>query len=273
MSKDGMVKATAVYTRALTERARQIHHTSPVATAALGRALAGVSMMGNALKGSGESVTLQIKGDGPLGTILAVSDAEGNVRGYVQDASVELPLRADGKLDVGSAVGHGGTLTVIKDLGLKEPYVGTVDLLGGEIAEDPAAYFVESEQIPSACGHLIQLLPGAGEDTIAKVEGGIYAAPSVTNQLRDDPDPANLLRTVLSDFDLEILETTPIEYRCYCSRERTERALLSLGSKELEDILREQGRADLTCQFCDRIHSFSGEELRRMIDELKKIGK
>ena len=152
MSKDGMVKATAVYTRALTERARQIHHTSPVATAALGRALAGVSMMGNALKGSGESVTLQIKGDGPLGTILAVSDAEGNVRGYVQDASVELPLRADGKLDVGSAVGHSGTLTVIKDLGLKEPYVGTVDLLGGEIAEDLAAYFVESEQIPSACG-------------------------------------------------------------------------------------------------------------------------
>ena len=125
----------------------------------------------------------------------------------------------------------------------------------------------------AAGGYLIQLLPGAGEDTIAKVEGGIYAAPSVTNQLRDDPDPANLLRTVLSDFDLEILETTPIEYRCYCSRERTERALLSLGSKELEDILREQGRADLTCQFCDRIHSFSGEELRRMIDELKKIGK
>ena len=261
MSKDGMVKATAVYTRALTERARQIHHTSPVATAALGRALAGVSMMGNALKGSGESVTLQIKGDGPLGTILAVSDAEGNVRGYVQDASVELPLRADGKLDVGSAVGHGGTLTVIKDLGLKEPYVGTVDLLGGEIAEDLAAYFVESEQIPSACGLGV----------LVDRDRSVLAAGGYLIQLL--PDPANLLRTVLSDFDLEILETTPIEYRCYCSRERTERALLSLGSKELEDILREQGRADLTCQFCDRIHSFSGEELRRMIDELKKIGK
>ena len=281
MSKDGMVKATAVYTRALTERARQIHHTSPVATAALGRALAGVSMMGNALKGSGESVTLQIKGDGPLGTILAVSDAEGNVRGYVQDASVELPLRADGKLDVGSAVGHGGTLTVIKDLGLKEPYVGTVDLLGGEIAEDLAAYFVESDQIPSACGlgvltaggYLIQLLPGAGEDTIAKVEGGIYAAPSVTNQLRDDPDPANLLCTVLSDFDLEILETTPIEYRCYCSRERTERALLSLGSKELEKIVDEQGSAELTCQFCDRVQNFTKEDLTAMIADLKKQGK
>ena len=289
MSKDGSVKAAAVSTRALTERARNIHHTTPVATAALGRALAGVSMMGNALKGQGESVTLQIKGGGPLGTILAVSDAEGNVRGYVGDASVDLPLREDGKLDVGGAVGRSGTLTVIKDLGLKEPYVGTVDLLGGEIAEDIAAYFVESEQIPSACGlgvlvdrdrsvlaaggYLIQLLPGASEDTIAKVEGGIYAAPSVTNILKDDPDPAHLLQTVLSDFDLEILETAPIEYRCYCSRERTERALLSLGSAELEDMLREQGGAELTCQFCDKVHVFSGDELRNMITELRAKGK
>ena len=289
ISKDGSVKAAAVNTRALTERARSIHHTTPVATAALGRALAGVSMMGNALKGEGESVTLQIKGNGPLGTVLAVSDAEGNVRGYVGDASVDLPLRADGKLDVGGAVGHEGTLTVIKDLGLKQPYVGTIDLLGGEIAEDIAAYFVESEQIPSACalgvlvdrdrsvlaagGYLIQLLPGASEDTIAKVEGGIYAAPSVTSILRDDPDPAHMLQTVMSDFDLEILETTPIEYRCYCSRERTERALLSLGSAELEDILREQGGAELTCQFCDRVHVFSGDELRAMIAELKARGK
>ena len=289
ISKDGSVKAAAVSTRALTERARNIHHTTPVATAALGRALAGVSMMGNALKGQGESVTLQIKGGGPLGTVLAISDAEGNVRGYVGDASVDLPLRSDGKLDVGGAVGHTGTLTVIKDLGLKEPYVGTIDLLGGEIAEDVAAYFVESEQIPSACGlgvlvdrdrsvlaaggYLIQLLPGASEDTIAKVEGGIYAAPSVTNILKDDPDPAHLLQTVLSDFDLEILETAPIEYRCYCSRERTERALLSLGSAELEDMLREQGGAELTCQFCDKVHVFSGDELRNMITELRAKGK
>lgn len=289
ISKDGSVKAAAVSTRALTERARNIHHTTPVATAALGRALAGVSMMGNALKGEGESLTLQIKGGGPLGTILAVSDAEGNVRGYVGDASVDLPLRADGKLDVGGAVGHEGTLTVIKDLGMKQPYVGTVDLLGGEVAEDIAAYFVESEQIPSACGlgvlvdrdrsvlaaggYLIQLLPGASEDTIAKVEGGIYAAPSVTSFLRDDPDPAHLLQTVMSDFELDILETSPIEYRCYCSRERTERALLSLGSAELEDILREQGSAELTCQFCDRVQLFSGDELRAMIAELKARGK
>ncbi len=289
MSRDGFVKAAAVYTRGLTERARSIHHTTPVATAALGRALAGAAMMGNALKGQGESLTLQIKGGGPLGTVLAVSDAEGNVRGYVGDASVDLPLRADGKLDVGGAVGRTGTLTVIKDLGLKEPDVGTVDLLGGEIAEDLAAYFAESEQVPSAFGlgvlvdrdrsvltaggYLIQLLPGAGEDTIAKVEGGIYAAPSVTSLLSEDPDPARLLRTVLSDFELEILETSPVEYRCYCTRERTERALLSLGSAELEDMLREQGGAELTCQFCDRVHAFSGDELRKMIADLKAKGK
>ena len=246
-------------------------------------------MMGNALKGEGESLTLQIKGDGPLGTVLVVSDAEGNVRGYVGDGSVDLPPRADGKLDVGGAVGHNGTLTVIKDLGLKQPYVGTVDLLGGEIAEDVAAYFVESEQIPTVCalgvlvdrdrsvraagGYLIQLLPGASEDTIAKVEGGVYAAPSVTSFLRDDPDGARLLKTVLSDFDVEILETAPVEYRCRCSRERMERALLSLGSAELEAMLREQGGAELRCQFCDKVHRFTGGELRAMVERLRARGK
>ena len=289
ISKDGAVKATAVYTRNLTERARAIHHTTPVATAALGRALAGCSMMGNALKGAGASVTLSIKGGGPLGTVLAVSDAEGNVRGYVQNPYVDLDLRSDGKLDVGTAVGREGTLTVIKDLNMKEPYVGTIDLLGGEIAEDIAAYFVESEQIPTACGlgvlidrdrsvltsggYLIQLLPGADEDTIVKVEGGIYAAPSVTAILKENPDPEAMLRTVLSDFELDILELSPIEYRCTCSRERTERALLSLGSRELTDILNEQGKAELTCQFCDRVHAFSGEELSVLIEEAKKAGK
>ncbi|MBR7146851.1 MAG: Hsp33 family molecular chaperone HslO [Oscillospiraceae bacterium] len=289
ISKDGAVKATAVYTRNLTERARAIHHTTPVATAALGRALAGCSMMGNALKGAGASVTLSIKGGGPLGTVLAVSDAEGNVRGYVQNPYVDLDLRSDGKLDVGTAVGREGTLTVIKDLNMKEPYVGTIDLLGGEIAEDIAAYFVESEQIPTACGlgvlidrdrsvlasggYLIQLLPGADEDTIVKVEGGIYAAPSVTAILKENPDPEAMLRTVLSDFELDILEVSPIEYRCTCSRERTERALLSLGSRELTDILNEQGKAELTCQFCDRVHAFSGEELSVLIEEAKKAGK
>ena len=286
ISSDGFVKAAAVCSRDLTERARQIHQTLPVGTAALGRALSAASMMGNALKGQGASLTLQIKGGGPLGTVLAVSDPEGNVRGYVTNPGVDIPLRADGKLDVGGAVGNEGTLTVIKDLQMKEPYVGTIDLLGGEIAEDVAAYFVESEQIPTACGlgvlvdrdqsvraaggYLIQLLPGADEDTIVKVEGGIMAAGSVSAILDKDPDPENLLRTVMSDFDLRILESSEISYKCYCSRERVERALISLGREELEGILREQGSCQLTCQFCDAVYDFSSEELQELIDGLQK---
>ena len=286
ISSDGMVKAAAVCSRDLTERARQIHQTLPVGTAALGRTLAAASMMGNALKGQGSSVTLQFKGGGPLGTVLAVADPEGNVRGYVTNPGVDLPLRTDGKLDVGAAVGSEGTLTVIKDLQMKEPYVGTIDLLGGEIAEDVAAYFVESEQIPTACGlgvlvdrdqsvraaggYLIQLLPGADEDTIIKVEGGIMAAGSVSAILDKDPDPENLLRTVMSDFDIRILESSEVSYKCYCSRERVERALISLGVEELEGILREQGSCQLTCQFCDEVYDFSGEELQALIDGLKQ---
>lgn len=284
ISGDGMVQAAAIYSRNLTERARQIHKTLPVATAALGRALAGASMMGNALKGQGASLTLQIKGGGPLGTVLAVSDSEGNVRGYVTNPQVELPLRADGKLDVGGAVGHEGTLTVIKDLHMKEPYVGTIDLLGGEVAEDIAGYFVESEQIPTACGlgvlvdrdqsvksaggYLIQLMPGATEDTIVKVEGGIMAAGPVSALLEQDPDPEHLLRAVMSDFDLKILETQPVSYKCYCSRERVERALISLGRKELEEMIREQGGCQLSCQFCDTVYDFSKEDLERLLASL-----
>ena len=290
LSENGGVVFCGVDSTEIVRTAEKLHTTSATCSAALGRLLTGVSLMGAMLKDDGDSITLRVSGGGPAGVVIACTDAHGNVKGCIDHPLVELPAKENGHLDVGGAVGKDGVLTVIRDNKLqKEPTVGQVPLVSGEIAEDIAGYFVESEQIPSACGlgvlvdrdcsvlaaggYLIQLLPGAGEDTIAKVEGGIYAAPSVTNQLRDDPDPANLLCTVLSDFDLEILETTPIEYRCYCSRERTERALLSLGSKELEDILREQGKADLTCQFCDRIHSFSGEELRRMIDELKKIGK
>ena len=286
ISSDGRVKAVAVSTRDLTERARQIHKTLPVATAALGRALAAASMMGNALKEDGASVTLQIKGGGPLGTLLAVSDNQGNVRVTVGDPQVDLPLRPDGKLDVGAAVGQDGTLTVIRDLNMKEPYVGSVGLLGGEIAEDLAAYFVESEQIPTACGlgvlvdrdqsvlaaggYLIQLLPGAGEDTIAKVEGSLMAAGAVTGLLRDDPDPEAMLRRALSDFDLEILEKSPIEYRCYCSRERMERALISLGAEELQSMIDEQGSADLTCRFCDNVQHFSREDLEAMVRDILK---
>lgn len=285
ITKDGLVQAVAVSTRDLTEKARNIHTTLPVATAALGRALAAASMMGNALKEPDGSVTLQIKGGGPLGTVLAVADAQGNVRGYVQQPHVDLPLRSDGKLDVGGAVGCDGTLTVIKDLCMKEPYIGSVALLGGEIAEDLAAYFVESEQIPTACalgvlvdrdqsvkaagGYIIQLLPGAGEDVIAKVEDGVMAAGAVTGLLARSGDSEAMLRTVLSGFQVEILETSPIEYRCYCSRERVERALISLGARELESILAEQGGCELTCQFCDAVHRFSAEELRALIDTIQ----
>ena len=286
ISSDGLVQAVAVSTREITERARNIHTTLPVATAALGRALAAASMMGNALKGEGASLTLQIKGGGPLGTVLAVSDSEGNVRGYVQDPFVDIPLRPDGKLDVGGAVGCDGNLTVIKDIGMKEPYVGSVQLLGGEIAEDLAAYFVESEQIPTACalgvlvdrdqsvkvagGYIIQLLPGANEDTIVKVEGGVMAAGAVTGLLERNDDPEAMLREVLSDFEIEILETSPIEYRCYCSRDRVERALISLGKEELKGILAEQGGCELTCQFCDEVHRFNAEELCALIDSIDK---
>ena len=286
ITKDGFVKAVAVSTRDLTERARQIHHTLPVATAALGRTLAAASMMGNALKGDGASVTLQFKGGGPLGKLLAVSDNQGNVRGTVDDPTVDIPLRPDGKLDVGTAVGCDGTLTVIRDLNRKEPYVGRVGLLGGEIAEDLAAYFVESEQIPTACGlgvlvdrdqsvltaggYLIQLLPGAGEDVIAKVEGGIMAAGSVTKLLAEDDDPESLLRRVMSDFELEVLEKSPIEYRCYCSRDRMERALISLGPDELQRILDEQGSAELACQFCDNVQTFTRTDLEGLLSNMKK---
>ena len=285
ISSDGLVQAAAICSRDLTERARQIHKTLPVATAALGRTLAGTAMMGNALKGQGASLTLQIKGGGPLGTILAVADTDGNVRGYVTNPRVDLPLRADGKLDVGAAVGAGGTMTVIKDLNMREPYVGTVDLLGGEIAEDIAGYFVESEQIPTACGlgvlidrdqsvraaggYLIQLMPGYTEDTVVMVEGGIMAAGNVSAILDKDPDPEHMLRQVMSDFDLKILESSEVEYRCYCSRERVERALLSLGADELASIVREQGGCQMSCQFCDTVYDFSAEELNAMIEGLR----
>lgn len=286
ITKDGMVKAVAVSTRELTERARQIHRTLPTATAALGRTLAAASMMGNALKGDGASLTLRVQGGGPLGILLAVSDNQGNVRGTVDNPAVDVPLRSDGKLDVGAAVGSQGTLTVIRDLHMKDPYVGSVGLLGGEIAEDLAAYFVESEQIPTACGlgvlvdrdqsvlaaggYLIQLLPGAGEDIVAKVEGGVMAAGSVTGLLSGGAGPEEMLRQVLSDFELEILECASIEYRCDCSRDRMERALISLGPEELRAIIDEQGGAELTCRFCDNVQTFTKAELETLLEGMRK---
>ena len=276
ISKDGFVNAVAVYTRGLTERARQIHHTSPVATAALGRALAACSMMGNALKDNGASVTMQIKGDGPLGTILTVSDSEGNVRGYVQNPAVDLALREDGKLDVGTAVGHSGTLTVIKDLNMREPYVGTVDLLGGEIAEDVAAYYVESEQVPSACalgvlvdtdksikaagGFIVQLMPGAPEEYIDRLEENIFMMDQVTTVLDEDGAEA-LFGQVLKGFEHHVVSTEPIEYRCYCSRERVEAALASIGSDALAELAQDGKDISVGCQFCGTEYTFSPAEL------------
>lgn len=284
MTKDGLVNAVAISSTGIVERARQMHKMLPTATAALGRLLSAASMMGNMQKTEDGSITLQIKGGGPLGTLLAVSDAEGNVRGYVDHPQISLLEKCRGKLDVGAAVGADGMLTVIRDLRMKEPYVGSVALVSGEIAEDITQYFVQSEQIPTACalgvlidtdqsvraagGYLIQLMPGAGEETIARVEGGVMAAGNVSAMLERDPDPEHMLRTVLSDFEVKILESDPVEYRCACSRERVERALISLGKGELESMLREQGGCELTCQFCDSVYRFTAQDLEHILAQL-----
>ena len=282
IAKDAPVKASAITGRAMVERARQIHKTFPVATAALGRSLMAGAMLGDQLKGEGASVTLRFKGDGPLGSITVVSDNEGNPRGYVQNPAVILTSRDDGHLDVGGAVGKNGTLTVIKDLDMREPYVGTVPLSSGEIAEDVTAYFAVSEQVPTACalgvlvdtdqsvlragGYLIQLLPGASDEVIDRVEQGVQALGEVTKALREDGmDAEGLLRRALSGFDLETLERHEIEYKCYCSRERVAQALVSMGRGEMESLIAEQGGAELTCQFCDAVYRFGKEELEELL--------
>ena len=281
IAKDAPIKAMAITGTALVERARQIHDTWPVATAALGRLLMAASMMGDMLKEEKGSVTLRVRGGGPLGTVTAVSDSEGNVRGYVQNPAVDVPRKAHAKLDVGAAVGGDGDLTVIKDLGMKEPYVGSVQLVGGEIAEDIAAYFVESEQIPTACalgvliapdqsvqvagGYLIQLLPGADDAVITAIEQGIAKVGAVTAALDQGISALELLRQVLSGFELEVLESSPVEYRCCCTRDRVSRALISMGRKELENMIEEQHGAELTCQFCDRVYQYSEENLRQLL--------
>ena len=286
LAKDAPVQASAITARTLVERARQIHKTLPVATAALGRSLMAASLLGNQLKVEEGSLTLRIKGGGPLGSITVVSDSQGNVRGYVQNPHVELPLKAPGKLDVGTAVGVDGTLTVIKDLNLKDPYVGSIPLISGEIAEDVTAYLAESEQIPSACalgvlvdtdqsvlcagGYLIQLLPGAGEDVAARLEQGIAKAGAVSQSLRDGLSGLELLRHVLEGFELEVLSQQPVEYRCYCSRERVERALISLGREELEEMIAQQDGAEISCQFCDTVYRFTGEELRALLEGMQR---
>lgn len=285
MTRDGAVKATAITGKELTERARQIHKTLPVATAALGRTLMACSMMGNMLKGEDDSLTLRINGGGPLGTITAVSDSTGNVRGYVQNGHVDLPLKGPAKLDVGSAVGQDGYLTVIRDMGLKEPYVGSVALVSGEIAEDLTAYFAESEQIPTACalgvlvdrdqsvlcagGYIIQLLPGADSGLIDRLEKAVSQLGPVTEVLRDGSDAKALLERLLGGMELELLERIPVRYQCYCSKERVARAIISMGEAEIRDMIATQGQADITCQFCDAVYHFSREELEELLKTIK----
>ena len=283
IAKDASVKAMAISARDTVERARAIHDCWPVASAALGRLLMAASMMGAVMKAEDGAVTLRIKADGPLESLTAVSDSHGNVRGYVQNPAVDVPRKAKGKLDVGAAVGTDGELTVIRDLGLKEPDIGSVRLVGGEIAEDVAAYFVESEQVPTACalgvliatdqtvqaagGYLIQLLPGADDAVVSAVERGVAKLGAVSARLDAGMDPLGLLREVLGEFELEVLETAPIEYRCYCTQERVSRALISMGRDELTSLIEEQGGAELTCQFCDKVYRFSAVELKALRDE------
>lgn len=284
MSKDGYVKAVAVVSTGTVERARNIHHTTATATAALGRVLSAASMIGNMQKIEEGSVTLQFKGGGPLGTVLAVSDAEGNVRGYVQNPVIDLLEKYPGKLDVGAAVGRDGMLTVIRDLHMKEPYIGSVELVTGEIGDDIAAYFAHSEQTPTACGlgvlvnpdqsvkcaggYLVQLLPGAPEDVISRVEIGIMNAGAVTKMLEDGLDGAGILRAVLENFEVELFEPEEIGYRCYCSRERVTGALISLGRKELGDMIREGKDVHMSCQFCDTDYVFTPAQLQEILENL-----
>ena len=237
------------------------------------------------LKGDNDSVTLRINGGGPAGTVMAVSDSSGNARGYVQNPVVEIPLNSKGKLDVSGAVGTDGSLTVIKDLNLKEPYVGQIPLVSGEIAEDITSYYAISEQIPSVCalgvlvnpdlsikaagGFIIQLLPTALDDTIDAVERCIKDIPPVTTMLSDGMTPEEICRKVLSEFDLDVLDTSNPKYKCNCSRERVEAALISTGKESLEELSHEE-MTEVNCQFCDRKYRFSGAEIKKLMESAKK---
>ena len=286
MSMDGFVKVVAIRSTEIVRRGAEIHKTAPNATAAFGRALTAASMMGNMQKVENGSMTLQIKGDGPIGTIVCVSDPVGNVRGYVYEPNVPFVEKYPGKLDVGATVGNDGMLTVIRDLQMKEPYVGSIPLVSGEIGDDITAYFVQSEQIPTACalgvlvdrdcsvrvagGYLLQLLPGAPDETIDVVEAGIKRAGAVTAMLDKGMTPEDILGQVCGDLGVVFMETTPVEYKCYCSRERVTAALISLGKKELEEIAEEGKPFPVECQFCDEQYVFTPEDIRELLKQLEE---
>jgi len=286
MSMDGFVKAVAIRSTELVRRGAGIQKTAPNATAAFGRALTAASMMGNMQKVDNGSMTLQIKGDGPIGSIVCVSDPTGNVRGYVYEPNVPFVEKYPGKLDVGATVGKAGTLTVIRDLQMKEPYVGSIPLVSGEIGDDVTAYFAQSEQTPTACalgvlvdrdcsvkvagGYILQLLPGAPDETIDKLEAGIKRAGSVTAMLDAGMTPEDMLGQVCGDLGILFMETTPVEYKCYCTRDRVEAALISLGKKELTQIA-EEGRAfPVECQFCDEKYIFTPEDIKDLLTGLEE---
>ena len=284
MSMDGFVKVVAIRSTQIVREAARIHKTTPNATAAFGRALTAASMMGNMQKTENGSMSMQIKGGGPIGTIVCVSDSVGNVRGYVYEPNLPLIEKYPGKLDVGAVVGTDGTLTVIRDLQMKEPYVGSVPLVSGEIGDDVTAYFAQSEQTPTACalgvlvdrdqsvkvagGYLLQLLPGAPDEVIDKLEAGIRRAGAVTAMLDAGLTPEEILGQVCGDLGVVFMETTEVSYKCYCSRERVTSALISLGTKELTQI-REEGKTfPVECQFCDTVYSFTPADIDDILQNI-----
>ena len=284
MTMDGFVKLVAIRSTNLVAEAARIHNTTANATAAFGRALTAASMMGNMQKVENGSMTMQIRGGGPIGAITCVSDPVGNVRGYVLEPHVPLVEKYPGKLDVGATVGTDGTITIIRDLQMKEPYVGSTELVSGEIGDDVTAYFVQSEQTATACalgvmvdrdqsvmvagGYLIQLLPGAPDDIIDTLEAGIQRAGSVTKMLTDGLTPEEILGEVVGDLGVLFMGTQEVGYKCYCSRERMEGALISLGRKELTEIAADGEDLNMTCQFCDAVHTFTPDDLRELLKNI-----
>ena len=285
ITSNGAIRVVAADTTELCNRAQEIHKMSPTAAAALGRALTGAAIMGSMLKSSDDSITVQLSGGGPIGRVVAVGDGKANVKGYVDNPLVDLPLNKKGKLDVGGAVGRDGFLSIIRDLGLKEPYVGQVPLANGEIAEDLTKYYATSEQIPTAValgvlvdvdytikaagGFILQVLPGAYDEDIDNVEKTIASISSVTEMLSEGKKPEDIVKQLLSDYEIEFFDNVPTMYKCDCSRERTDRALISIGQEELSKIIEEDGKAQITCHFCDNIYDYSKEELESLLESAK----
>ncbi len=286
ITEEGAIAAIAIDSTQIVREMERIHKTSAVTSAALGRLLTAASMMGSLLKGEQESITLRVSGDGPAGTLIAVSDFAGNVRGYVSQPVVELPLNHVGKLDVGKAVGKNGFLYVMKDLGFGDPYIGQTPLVSGEIAEDIAQYYVMSEQVPTVCalgvlvnpdltiqaagGFLIQLLPGALESDLERLEQNVQRMEPITVMLAKGMTPEAICRKALEGFSVQVLDTMPAEYRCNCTKERVERALLSLGAKDLRDLAQEQPETEVQCHFCEQKYRFTQEDLLAMLENAHK---